>query len=127
MSALRILHVDDEVALTTVFRIILEGTGRFVVREEACGAKALDAAREFHPDLILLDKEINGMRGEDVAARLQEDPGLRLVPIAFLTGGLTKAEAEAEAIPTLPKPVSSSELLKFVDDLMNFNAVCVGC
>lgn len=126
MNALRILHVDDEVALTTIFQIVLEGTGRYVVREESCGAKAVGAAREFRPDLILLDKQIDGLSGEDVAAQLQEEPALRGVPIAFVTGGLTREEAAAEAVPTLPKPVSPNELLGFVDDLLSFNAVCVG-
>lgn len=127
LNALRILHVDDESALTTIFQIILEGTGRYVVREESCGMKALDTAREFRPDLILLDKELDGMKGEDVAAKLQQEPGLRGVPIAFVTGGLTREEAAAESVPTLPKPVSPSELLGFVDDLLNFNAACGGC
>lgn len=126
MNALRILHVDDEVALTTVFQIVLEGTGRYIVREESCGANAVEAAREFRPDLILLDKEIDDISGEDVAAKLQEEPGLRGVPIAFVTGGLTREEAAAESVPTLPKPVSPNELLGFVDDLLSFNAVCVG-
>jgi CheY-like chemotaxis protein len=126
MNALRILHVDDEVALTTIFQIVLEGTGRFVVREESSGAMALEAAREFRPDLILLDKGLNDMDGGEVAGQLQRDPELRLVPIAFVTGGVTRAEAAAASTPTLPKPVSPSELLGFVDDLLNFNAVCAG-
>jgi len=126
MNTLRILHVDDEVALTTIFQIVLQGSGRYTVREESCGKRALETAREFRPDLILLDKEINGMNGEEVAAKLQEDPSLRGVPIAFVTGGVTRDEAAAETVPTLPKPVSPSELLGFVDDLLNFNAVCVG-
>ena len=126
MNALRILYVDDEVALTTIFQIVLEGSGRYVVREESCGAQAVNAARDFRPDLILLDKGLQDMDGADVAAKLQEDPALRLVPIAFVTGGMTREEAAAEAVPTLSKSVSPSELLGFVDDLLNFNAVCVG-
>ena len=125
MNALRILHVDDEVALTTIFQIVLEGSGRYLVREESCGANAVAAAREFRPDLILLDKQIDNMSGEDIAAQLQEEPGLRRIPIAFITGGLTREEAAAEAVPTLPKPVSPNELLGFVDDLMSFHAVFV--
>ncbi|MEZ0257846.1 MAG: response regulator [Chthoniobacter sp.] len=125
MNALRILHVDDEVALTTIFQIVLEGSGRYVVREESCGANAVEAAREFRPDLILLDKQIDDMSGEDIAAQLQEEPGLRGVPIAFITGGLTREEAAAESVPTLPKPVSPKELLGFVDDLLSFKAVFV--
>jgi CheY-like chemotaxis protein len=126
MNALRILHVDDEVALTTVFQIVLERSGRYLVREECSSANVIDAAHEFRPDLILLDKDIDGMSGEDVAARLQQDPTLRLVPVAFVSGGLTRAEAADAVVPTLPKPVSPSELLGFVDDLLDFNAVCIG-
>jgi len=51
---------------------------------------------------------------------------LRTVPIAFVTGGLTREEAAAQSVPTLPKPVSPSELLGFVDDLLSFHAVCNG-
>ena len=127
MKALRILHVDDEVALTTIFQIVLEGTGRFVVREETSGEQAVAAARAFRPDLILLDRGLDGMDGEDVAAKLHADPLLCSVPIAFITGGMTREEAATETVPTLPKPVSPSELLGFVDDLLNFKVVCAGC
>ncbi len=126
MNALRILHVDDDQALTTVFRIVLESSGRYIVREETSGAQALESARDFQPDLILLDKGLGDVQGDQVAARLLRDPSLRRVPIAFTTGGLTREEAARQIIPTLHKPVTPSELLGFVDDLLNFNAVCVG-
>ncbi len=126
MNALRILHVDDEVALTTLFQIILEGTGRFVVREESSGTMALDTAREFRPDLILLDKRLDDSDGGEVAGQFQQDPELRMVPIAFVTGDVTRAEAAEASTPTLSKPVSPSELLSFVDDLLNFSVVCSG-
>ncbi|HEY3899097.1 MAG TPA: response regulator [Chthoniobacter sp.] len=126
MNALRILHVDDNSALTTIFRIVLENSGRYVVREETCGEQALATAQEFQPDLILLDKGLGAISGEEVAAQLHSDPRLRMVPIAFTTGRVTREEAAEAEVPTLPKPVSPSELLDFVDDLLNFNAVCVG-
>jgi len=84
------------------------------------------AAREFRPDLILLDKGLGDIEGDQVAARFQKDPHLRMVPIAFTTGGLTREEAAAAETPTLHKPVSPEELLGFVDDLLNFNNVCLG-
>jgi CheY-like chemotaxis protein len=127
LNALRILRVADEAAVTTVFQIVLEDTNRFIVREQSSGADALDAARELQPDLILLDKEINGMNGEEVAAMFQEDPALRLIPIGFCTGELSKTEAAEAPAPTLHNPVSPSELLGLVDDLLNFNAACVDC
>lgn len=124
MNALRILHVDDEEALTHVFRIILEGTGRFVVREECSANHALEAAHDFRPDLILLDKGLEEKGGEALAAEMQEDHELRGVPIAFVTGDTTHEDAAAEVIPTLAKPVSPAELLDFVDALLDFNTTC---
>jgi CheY-like chemotaxis protein len=126
MNALRILYVDDDRALTTVFRIVLEASGRYVVRGETSGEKALEAAREFLPDLILLDKSLGDLQGDRVAAKLHADPQFRLVPIAFTTGGLTRQEAREAEVPTLPKPVTPGELLGFVDDILNFNALCAG-
>lgn len=126
MNALRILHVDDEEALTHIFRIILEGTGRFIVREERSATHALEAAHEFRPDLILLDKGLEEMSGEELAAELGHDCDLRGVPIAFVTGDTTREEAAAEPTPTLPKPVSPAELLGFVDALLDFNTACAG-
>jgi len=125
MNALRILHVDDEEALTHLFRIILEGTGRFVVREECSANHALEAAHEFRPDLILLDKGLEEKGGETLATEMQEDRQLRGVPIAFVTGDSSREEAATEDTPTLPKPVSPTELLHFVDALLDFNTACV--
>lgn len=124
MNALRILHVDDEEALTHIFRIILEGTGRFVVREECSANHAIEAAHDFRPDLILLDKGLDEKDGEALAAEMQEDRELRGVPIAFVTGDTTHEEAAAEITPTLAKPVSPAELLGFVDALLDFNTAC---
>lgn len=124
INALRILHVDDEEALTHVFRIILEGTGRFIVREERSATHALEAAHEFRPDLILVDKGLEEMSGEALATELGHDRDLRGVPIAFVTGDTTREEAAGESTPTLPKPVSPAELLGFVDALLDFNTAC---
>jgi CheY-like chemotaxis protein len=124
MNALRILHVDDDAALTTSFEIVLEATGRYVVREESSRIDAIDTVHRFRPDLIVLDKSLDDAMGEDVTAKLQEDLALRSVPIAFITGGTTCVAAIGETVPPLVAPC---ELLGFVDHLQNFNALCVGC
>src|SRR5205809_734888 len=55
MSLKRLLLVDDEEPFTRLVKLNLEQTGRYTVRIENDGAKALATAREFAPDLILLD------------------------------------------------------------------------
>ena len=51
----RILIVDDEAGFTRLLKLTLEGTKRYIVKEENDGSQALSTARQFRPDLILLD------------------------------------------------------------------------
>ncbi len=51
----RVLLVDDEVALTNLWRDVLESTGRYIVQEENSAERAIQAAQEFRPHLIFMD------------------------------------------------------------------------
>ncbi len=110
----RILLVDDECDLTHLWRLILERTGRFKVQEENHGASALRTAREFRPDLIFLDHNLSGTNGGRIATELRADADLRQVPIVFVTGSMTPAEAAFHGVfggtPTLAKPFDSTAL-----------------
>ena len=55
------------------------------MREENKATYAIAAAREFKPDLILLDVIMPTMDGGDVAAHIKNDRLLKDVPIVFLT------------------------------------------
>jgi CheY-like chemotaxis protein len=95
MSKKRILVVDDETSITRLLKLNLEQTGNYEVREENFGAKAVEAAQEFKPDLVLLDIMMPDMDGSDVAAGLKEDPALRKTPVVFLTAAVKKEELGA--------------------------------
>jgi CheY-like chemotaxis protein len=95
MSKKRILVVDDEPSITRLLKLNLEQTGRYEVRVENLGAKAYEAAKEFLPDLVLLDVMMPDMDGSDVAASLKEDPSLRKIPVVFLTAAVKKEELGA--------------------------------
>lgn len=122
----KILVVDDEPSLTRLIKANLERTGRYVVRTENQGAKAIEAARQFRPDLIFLDVMMPDMNGGDIAAALQEDLQLCNIPHVFLTAIVT----HDETFPTgsqigghlfLAKPVKTEELITTIEKVLEQN------
>ena len=123
MTKSRILVVDDEPNLSGLVRLFLEKTQRFEVRVENRSALALAAAREFRPDMILLDVDMPGKDGGEVSREIQADPALRGVPILFFTSLISRAEAgERETVRGgmrfLAKPVNPKILIDTVDRIL---------
>jgi CheY-like chemotaxis protein len=116
----RILIVDDERDSTHLVKILLEKIGSYCVLEENDAAKAHQSARNFRPDLILLDIMMPQKDGGDVAAQIEADPAMQRTPIIFLTALVTKAEAKAgfhiQGHPVLAKPVNISEVIKRIEE-----------
>ena len=115
----RILIVDNDPDTTHLVKVLLERTGRYLVVEENDGAKAHQSARNFRPDLILLDVVMPETDGGEVAARVEADPELQNTPIVFLTALVTRAEAKSglniQGHPFLAKPVSIPELINAIE------------
>jgi two-component system OmpR family response regulator len=115
----KVLVVDDEPGVTLLTKVNLEETGLYRVCEENRAVDALQSARRFKPDLILLDVMMPGMDGGDVAAQIKSDAALRDTPIVFLTATVLREEVEASlgrigGHPFIPKPVSVQSLLDCV-------------
>ncbi len=81
-SPLRILAVDDEQMLTDLLAMALRMEG-WEVRTAASGMEALQVAREFEPDALVLDIMMPDLDGMSVLRRLRESGNL--VPVLFLT------------------------------------------
>jgi len=116
----RILVVDDEPGLTWMIKLTLEKTGRYEVRTENLGIKAIDAAREFKPDLILLDVLMPGMLGSEIAEQLEQDPELRAIKLVFLTAVVSKedvqrAHGQIGGHEFIAKPISAEDLCRVVE------------
>jgi len=112
----RILIVDDEPKITRLIRLNLEQTGEYTVKEENCASHAMTAAREFLPDLILLDVLMPGTDGGELASSFQGSATFRKVPIVFLTAAVTREELNSRGgyvggLPFLAKPVDVPELI----------------
>jgi len=81
-SPLRILAVDDEPMLTDLLAMALRMEG-WEVRTAGSGLEALQIAREFEPDALVLDVMMPDLDGMGVLRRLREAGNL--VPVVFLT------------------------------------------
>ena len=94
----RILIVDNDPNTTHLVKVLLERTGHYVVLEENDATKAHQSARNFRPDLILLDVVMPETDGGEIAARVEADPELHNTPIIFLTALVTRADARVVSI-----------------------------
>ena len=116
----RVLLVDDEAGFTRLLRMNLEQTGSYEVREENVGSRAVETAREFRPDIILLDIIMPDVDGASVMAQLRSAPDLKETKVGFLTAVLSKQEAKRKNghlsfVPCLAKPVNTQEVVAFIE------------
>lgn len=80
----RILLVEDDLALSTVYKSRLELEG-FDTREVHNGEDALSEALEYKPDLIVLDAMMPKISGFDVLDILRNTPETTNIKIVMLT------------------------------------------
>ncbi len=121
MTKKKILVVDDEQNMTRMLKRNLEATGRYDVRAENSGAAGVTAAREFQPDLILLDVMMPGIDGGEVAAQIKEDKRLANIPIVFLSAIVKKEETQPTGgniggLTFLAKPVKLDDLITCIEN-----------
>jgi len=116
----KILVVDDEASITRLLKLNLEKTGRYTVRAENLGTHCVPAAREFLPDLIILDVMMPDVDGGTVADELKHDPLLKNIPVVFLTAGVKKEEVAARGgviggFPYIAKPLNVQGVMEVIE------------
>ncbi len=113
-----ILVVDDEPSIRTVARAYLEQAGYRVVCADS-GPAALAAAEAEAPDLVVLDLNLPGMDGMEVAARLRERSDVYLVMLSARTEEADRvAGLRMGADDYLTKPFSPRELVARVEAVL---------
>ena len=116
----RILIVDNSSLFARSARLLLDQSGKYVACTVIDPRRALETARSFKPDLVLVDLIMPQQDGPEVAAQIGADWTLHGVPIIFLTSLITAEEAKdgrrVYGHRILPKPTSSSELIKVVEE-----------
>lgn len=127
MNRSRILIIDDDEGIAKLVQIMLENSRLYQTRVETRSQRALAAAREFHPDVVLLDVDMPGLDGGDVARQLRNEPALAETPIIFFTSLVSQQEARQQMISRggeyfLAKPVEPAVLIRSLETILGGNA-----
>ncbi|MEK9702535.1 MAG: adenylate/guanylate cyclase domain-containing protein [Deltaproteobacteria bacterium] len=125
----KILMVDDSKTIRFQVRKILEAEPDhdYDISEAADGKEALDvvaaSTKEKLPDLVLLDRNMPRMNGDEFIRIFKADPQWGHIPVLFLTTHgeieeLVKGLTELQADDYLGKPFNPSELQARVKSLL---------
>ena len=112
MDKLRVLLVDDEDGLRTVFRRVLEARGMDVVGEAVNGAEAVELSRHVTTDVILSDHKMPIMDGIEAARRIvsRGSPPIIIILSAYADQSLRDEAQVAGVTDWLQKGLRSREL-----------------
>jgi len=116
----KILLVDHEPGVTRLIRRALERAGKYVIREEHDDKLAINAARWFQPDLILVDEE--GPTQLSIEREVNTDAGLKDTPVLSMTNLRPESQMISGGILSgysfFAAPVRVEEVLRGVDELL---------
>ncbi len=124
--AKRILVVEDNDLNRKLFCDVLRSQG-YAVEPCADGLEALDRAREFVPNLIIMDIQLHSISGLDLIEQAKADRTLRAIPVLAVTAYAGKGDEDrirdAGAEGYLAKPVSIGPFMTAVRALVEKAAV----
>ncbi len=109
-----VLVVDDDDSIREITQMALEVVSGWQVIAAEGGARAIELAREHHPDAVLLDLMMPVVDGRATFEALQADPGTRDIPVILLTAKLQVGGAQPwddlAVAGVIPKPFSPMTL-----------------
>ncbi len=116
--AKRVLAIEDNMSNMILISRVVEAEG-YELLKAADGISALDLLAKEKPDLILLDINIPGIHGLELASRLKADPRLADVPLIATTANVLLGDRErcleAGCDDYLPKPLDIRELRQMMN------------
>jgi signal transduction histidine kinase/ActR/RegA family two-component response regulator len=115
-----VLYVEDNLSNLRLVESVLARRPGVTVLSAMQGRVGLELASAHRPDLILLDRHLPDMTGDDVFAQLRADPRTRAIPVVILSADAiasgTRHLIEAGVRAYLTKPLDIQALLTIIDD-----------
>ena len=119
-AVLRCLIVDDSSQFLTAARRWLEGQGISVVGVASDAPEAVQQVAELHPDVVLVDIDLGGESGFEVARQLQETAGAASFQVILISAYAEEDYAEliaaSSAVGFLPKTTLSGQRIRELVD-----------
>ena len=119
--AKRILVVEDNDLNRRLFCDVLKSQG-YVVEPVSDGREALERARQFVPNLVIMDIQLPEISGLDLIEAAKKDPVLRGIPVLAVTAYAGRGDEDrirdAGAEGYLSKPVSIGPFMAAVRALV---------
>ncbi len=118
----RIVLIDDDLDTCELLKMQLEDTGRMALTYTTHSEEALSVIRRELPDITILDINMPGIHGVEIASTLAAEPTTSAIPILYLSGMVTPGEvddlAKGEGEPPLiSKGSPVEELISAIDKL----------
>jgi CheY-like chemotaxis protein len=117
----RILIVDDEAAVADLIEAVLVSEG-YTVAIARDGVQGILLARDWKPDLVLMDVMLPGVDGTTAIRRLKADPQTADLPIVAMSAGRTirrQSNELTDADAALAKPFDIEALLAQIEFLLS--------
>ncbi len=116
----RVLYIEDMVTNVQLVEEVVKRRPSIHLRSASLGGTGLELAREYRPDLILLDLHLPDINGGEVLTRLRDDVTTRAIPVVVLTADATQHQLDAllkaGATQYLTKPLRIHRLLEVLDE-----------
>ena len=116
-----VLCADDDDDIVALVSVRLERAG-YEVASASDGERALELARELHPDVVVLDVMMPRRTGTEVVELLRADPATADMRMVLLSARVQQTDVErglaAGADAYLPKPFRGAELVTLVQELL---------
>jgi CheY-like chemotaxis protein len=120
-----VLCIEDNKTNMLLVSRIVEAEGYDLLRAED-GPSALDLLKEQTPDIILLDVNIPGIHGLDLARMIKDDERLTQIPLIATTANVLVGDKErcleAGCDEYLPKPLDIRQLRQVMRQYLNAEA-----
>ncbi len=126
----RVLIVDDDQAVVDLISEVLAADARFETKVVNNGFGAGILAKEYHPDLIILDVMLPDINGQQVCEILRKDSTTSDIKIICISGMIEEDKIQelraSGADDFLHKPLDIDELMRRVCRLLDMESSVIG-